>query len=87
MEIYRVETCNFGRVIFWMREGICGFLKATNKRTQKIFHVSSGNDHQYPIFCGQNAIDTKDHSSYTSKAKKEVLINYIAVSVPREASV
>ena len=57
-----------------MREGICGFLKATNKRTQKIFHVSSGNDHQYPIFCGQNAIDTQDPSPYTPTVKKKLPI-------------
>jgi hypothetical protein len=53
------------------------FLKATHKRSQKTFHISSGNDRGYPIFCGQYSIDTQERTSYTPTLKKQCLINSI----------
>jgi hypothetical protein len=32
VEIYRIETCNFGRVIFWMREDVYDFLESGNRK-------------------------------------------------------
>jgi len=69
LRIRRISEANLRR-----EEEIC--LKATNKRSQKTLHVSSGNDHRYPIFCGQTPLDTQLPSSYTPTMKKEVLINF-----------
>jgi len=61
----RAEICRSEPYIFPLKEKVDSKLKATNKRSQKTFHVSSGNDHPYPIFCDHYPLDTKNPSSYT----------------------
>lgn len=60
-----------GGIIGGMIGGICVFLKATRKRAQKTFHVSSGNDHRYRYAIDDAAVDHVDQYWLGGKTRPE----------------
>ncbi|MBU4455838.1 hypothetical protein KJ586_05000 [Patescibacteria group bacterium] len=57
---------------FWGMIGVKNsFLKATRKRAQKTFHVSSGNDHRYRYAIDDVAVDHVDQYWLSGKTIPE----------------